>query len=177
MRDAGMDPRLRSAMEDAARDVPMYRNLWSAIGPDADLQAAVLLDKAALRATRLEDRMSAGRRNRRLTTELSSGSSGEPLTTYSDRSALWARRLAFLGALLRCGYRPWQKLLLLTSRRRPRSLPLARWHYASIGDDSGRLARLAAEVAPQVLYGPLSTLELLAEHVSDHLPRLPSPNN
>lgn len=174
MRDSGTDPRLRPAMEDAARNVAIYRNLWSASGLDVGLQGAPLLDKPALRAARVEDRLRAGRRGRKLTAELSSGSSGEPLTTLSDRAAMRARRFAFLRALLHCGYRPWQKLLLLTSRRRPRALPFARWHYASIGGDTAGIARVAAEVAPQVLYGPLTTLELLAEHVREHLPRLPS---
>jgi phenylacetate-coenzyme A ligase PaaK-like adenylate-forming protein len=174
MRDTGADPRLRRALQDATRHVALYRDLWAATDLDAGLQRAPLLDKARLRAARVEDRIHGGRRERRLTAELSSGSSGEPMTTFSDGSALRARRLAYLGALLRCGYRPWQKLLLLTSRRRPRSVAFARWHYASIGDDTARLARVAADVAPQVLYGPLSTLELLAEHVGEHLPRLPS---
>ncbi len=174
MRDAAMDPRLRRALADATRQVALYRDLWAGSGFDTGLQRAPLLDKSRLRAARVEDRIHVGRRNRRLTPELSSGSSGEPMTTLSDRSALRARRLAFLGALLRCGYRPWQKLLLLTSRRRPKSLGFPRWHYASIGEDTAGLARFAADVAPQVLYGPLSTLELLAEHVSEHLPHLPS---
>lgn len=168
------DPRLESAVADALRHVPLYRGLWGESGPSHELQRARLLDKAALRAARVEDRVHARRRNRNLTPELSSGSTGEPMTTLSDRAAMWARRYAFLRALVNCGYRPWQKLLLLTSRRRARSLPFARWQYASIGDDTARIARFAADVAPQVLYGPLSTLELLADHVGDHLPRLPS---
>jgi phenylacetate-coenzyme A ligase PaaK-like adenylate-forming protein len=174
MRDAGIDPRLLRAMAEAARHIPLYRDLWSTSGLDGDLQGAPLLDKSALRAAPLEDRIHPARRERKLTAELSSGSSGEPLTTLSDGRAMWARRLAFLRALLQCGYRPWQKILLLTSRRRAKPLPFARWHYASIGDDTAHLARYAADVAPQVLYGPLSTLELLADHVGDHLPRLPS---
>lgn len=175
MREAPtIDPRLRGAMADAMRHVALYRGLWSDSAQNLELQRARLLDKAALRAARVEDRTHTGRRGRKLSAELSSGSSGEPMTTYSDGAALRARRLAFLRALVHCGYRPWQKLLLLTSRRRPRSLPFARWHYASIGEETGQLARLAADVAPQVLYGPLSTLELLADHVREHLPRLPS---
>jgi phenylacetate-coenzyme A ligase PaaK-like adenylate-forming protein len=164
MPEADIDPRLREAMADAARHVALYRRLWPETGAVAGLHQARLLDKATLRGTRIEDRISAARRARRLTAELSSGSSGEPETTYSDRTALRARRLAFLRALLACGWRPWQKLLLLTSRRRTRGMPFARWHYASIGEDTDRLAQVAATLAPQVLYGPLSTLELLAGH-------------
>ena len=162
-------------MADVVRHVELYRRLWNVADVDADLQRSQLLDKTALRGARLEDRLHGGRRNRRLTAELSSGSSGEPMTTYSDPSALRARRLAFLRALLRCGYRPGQRILLLTSRRGGnRWSALVRWHYASIGDDTAALAARVTEVAPQVLYGPLSTLELLAEHVAQHGLRLPA---
>ncbi len=174
MLEQGRNPKLERALSQAAIHIPMYRRLWSDRPAGAALRQARLLDKSILRATPLEDRWQAERRSRNLVSELSSGSSGEPLSVYSDRSALWARRLAFLRALVHCGYRPGQRMLLLTSRRRPRDARLTRWHYASIGDDSARLARHAASLAPQVLYGPLSTLELLAEQLIEHLPRLPS---
>jgi len=174
MPDRPADPRLARALADAARHIPLYRRLW----PDAMLHGGYdglrPLDKSALRAARLEDRLRDDRRNPNLSSELSSGSSGEPLTVYCDRSALRARRFAFLRALLHCGYRPGQRMLLLTSRRLARDSALTRWHYASIGEDSATLARRAARLAPRVLYGPLSTLELLAEQLIDHLPRLPS---
>lgn len=174
MPDDAMDPRLARALADAARHVPLYRELWAGSAPAGGKPPARFLDKSILRAARLEDRLHAGRAKRRLTSELSSGSSGEPLTVYSDRAALWARRLAFLRALVHCGYRPGQSMLLLTSRRQARGSRLTGWHYASIGEDTARLARRAADLAPRVLYGPLSTLELLADQVLEHLPRLPS---
>jgi phenylacetate-coenzyme A ligase PaaK-like adenylate-forming protein len=174
MPDSTMDPRLECAIADAVRHVPLYRSLWEGAAAIAGPRQDRFLDKAILRAARLEDRLHAGRRNRNLTSELSSGSSGEPRTVYSDRSALWARRFAFLRALLHCGYRPGERLLLLTSRRPPRDSRLTNWHYASIGEDTALLARRAADLAPRILYGPLSTLELLAEQVMEHLPRLPS---
>ncbi len=174
MRSDAVDPRLERALADAARHIPLYRGLWGGAPPAGGRQPSGFLDKSILRAAKLEDRLHAGRSQRRLTSELSSGSSGEPLTVYSDRAALWARRFAFLRALVRCGYRPGQRLLLLTSRRQARSSRLTGWHYASIGEDTARLARRAASLAPRILYGPLSTLELLAEQVSEHLPRLPS---
>lgn len=174
MPDPATDPRLAQAIADAARHIPLYHRLWGSSPGGAGTRNLRLLDKATLRTARLEERLHAGRGNRNLVPELSSGSSGEPLTVYSDRSAIRARRFAFLRALLHCGYRPGQRLLLLTSRRRARDATLARWHYASIAEDSATLARRAARLAPRVLYGPLSTLELLAEQLIDHLPRLPS---
>lgn len=173
MHEAATDPRLRRAIQEAARHVALYRGRRATGVADGGLDRAQLLDKAALRAARVEDRVSARRRGRRLTAELSSGSSGEPMTILSDGAALRARRFAFLRALLACGWRPWEKLLLMTSRRGVRTLPFARWHYASIGDDTEGLARLAATIAPRVLYGPLSTLELLAGHFHSRGQALP----
>ncbi|HEY5559208.1 MAG TPA: hypothetical protein VIK49_05715 [Steroidobacteraceae bacterium] len=163
MRDAGTDARVLRRMKDAARHVALYRRLWGAAASDFDPERVPRLDKAALRACPAEDRIDDRRLGRKLRIELSSGSSGEPMAVYTDRAAHAARRWAFLRALWACGYRPGQPFLLLTSRREARSLAMARWHYASIADDTETLARRVTGLAPRVLYGPLSTLELLAE--------------
>ena len=176
MLDAESDRRLRRAVAEAGRHVALYRDLWRGANLDADPQQLPLLDKARVRAAPPAERVHDGRGDRRLTSELSSGSSGEPLTIHSDSAALLARRFAFLRALIRCGYRPGHCLLLLTSRKRRRSLgsALARWHFASVGEDTAALVKRAAKLRPQVLYGPLSTLELVAEQLLEHLPRLPT---
>lgn len=174
MPEASTDSRLLRLMTDASRHVELYRRLWSASGIEADLRKAPVLDKAQLRACKPEDRQHDGRRGRPLAAELSSGSSGEPMTIYSDRAAQRARRFAFLRALLHCGFRPGQRCLLLTSRRNSQWSALARWHYASIGEDTETLAQRVNSVRPRVLYGPLSTLELLAEHLSNRNERLPA---
>ena len=181
MHDPAADPGLLRLMTDAVQHVPMYRHLWGASGIDADsLRSAAafgrvpLLDKTALRASRPEDRLHDGRRGRRLAGEISSGSSGEPLTVFSDRAARLARRWAFLRALLACGYRPGQRCLLLTSRRSAKWPTLARWSYASIGADTESLAQRLIALRPQVLYGPLSTLELLAHRFATCKERPPA---
>ena len=174
--------RLRRLVTDAGRHVPLYRRLWAAsgIGVD-DLQAAgdfqrlPRLDKAALRACRPEDRIHDQRRNSPLAEELSSGSSGEPLTVFKDRAAQTRRRWAFLRALLACGYRPGQRCLLLTSRRSAKWPTVARWSYASIGEDTATLASRLEDLRPDVLYGPLSTLELLAAQRTQRTPRPAGP--
>ncbi len=161
--------RLLRLMTDAGRHVPLYRRLWAASGIDVDdlqvagdFQRLPWLDKAALRACRPEDRIHGKRRDIHLAEELSSGSSGEPLTVFKDRAAQLRRRWAFLRALLACGYRPGQRCLLLTSRRSAKWPAVARWSYASIGEDTATLASRLEALQPDVLYGPLSTLELLA---------------
>ena len=177
---AGM--RLQQLMTDAGRHVPLYRRLWAASGIDVDdlqvardFQRLPWLDKAALRACRPEDRIHDKRRNMHLAEELSSGSSGEPLAVFKDRAAQLRRRWAFLRALLACGYRPGQRCLLLTSRRSAKWPTVARWSYASIGDDTATLASRVDALRPEVLYGPLSTLELLAAEQAQRTPRPAGP--
>jgi phenylacetate-coenzyme A ligase PaaK-like adenylate-forming protein len=159
------DARLLRHMADAALHVELYRRLWAATGVVPELHKAARVDKARLRASPAADRIHRRRRGRALASELSSGSSGEPLTTFSDRRALFARRLAFLRALLACGYRPGSRVLLLTSRRGTnRGNGLFGWHYASIAEGTESLAERARTIRPRLLYGPLSTLELLSDH-------------
>ena len=48
---------------------------------------------------------------------------------------------------------------------------VARWSYASIGDDTATIASRLDALQPDVLYGPLSTLELLAAQRAHRTPR------
>jgi phenylacetate-CoA ligase len=174
--------RLLRLMADAGRHVPLYRRLWAASGIDVDelqvvgdFQRLPWLDKAALRACRPADRIHDKRSDIHLAEELSSGSSGEPLTVFKDRAAQLRRRWVFLRALLACGYRPGQRCLLLTSRRTANWSTVARWSYASIGEDTATLASRLDALQPEVLYGPLSTLELLAARQAQRTPRPAGP--
>jgi phenylacetate-CoA ligase len=174
MHDAATCKKLSILTTDAARHVPLYRRLWGA-SDIKDFERVPRLDKSVLRASRPEDRLDDRRRARRLVAELSSGSSGEPLTVYSDRAASRARRWAFLHALLACGYKPGQRCLVLTSRRTTAKwTALARWSYASIAEDTELLAQRLMKLQPRVLYGPLSTLELLAQWFTAHKQRPPA---
>lgn len=160
---------LQTLVRDAGRHVPMYRRFWSAAGIDVegargapDFGSLPQLDKSMLRSCRPEERLHERRRGRRLTEERSSGSSGEPLTVFKDRSQELVRRWAFLRALLACGYRPGQRCLFVTSRRSGAWPAMTGWRYARLGDDTDALLALIDRQRPHVLYGPLSTLELLA---------------
>jgi len=160
---------LQSLVMDAGRHVPMYRRFWSAAGIDVagarhapDFGRLPELDKSMLRSFRPEERLHVRRRGRRLAEESSSGSSGEPVTVFKDRRQEFLRRWAFLRALLACGYRPGQRCLFITSRRSGAWPAATRWRYARVGDDTDELLALIDSQRPHVLYGPLSTLELLA---------------
>jgi len=174
--------RLQRLMSAAGRHVPLYRSLWVTAGIDVDhpqaardFQRLPWLDKATLRSCRPEDRLHDRRRDIHLAEELSSGSSGEPLSVFKDRAAQLRRRWAFLRALLACGYRPGQRCLLLTSRRSAKWPTVARWSYANIGEDTATLASRLDALRPDVLYGPLSTLELLAAQRTQRTPRPAGP--
>lgn len=160
---------LQAFVMDAGRHVPMYRRFWAAAGIDVEGERGApdfgnlpQLDKSLLRSFRPEERLHARRRGRRLTEESSSGSSGEPLTVFKDRSQEFVRRWAFLRALLACGYRPGQRCLFITSRRSGAWPAATRWSYAGLGEDTEALFAVIERQRPHVLYGPLSTLELLA---------------
>ncbi|MGH8249526.1 MAG: hypothetical protein ACREVI_02330 [Steroidobacteraceae bacterium] len=163
MAEAVVDARLLELATDAGRHVGLYRRLWAGSRPGTAFRQLPRLDKALLRACSANDRIHDLKRHQRLTTELSSGSSGQPLTVYTDRRARRARSWAFLRALWVSGYRPGQRCLMLTSRRDAGWLAAARWHYAGIGEDTEAIARRLDKLRPAVLYGPLSILELLAE--------------
>jgi phenylacetate-CoA ligase len=175
MREPAVERRLQALIRDAARHVPLYRRRWQAAGLDVeresfggDFERLPLLDKTALLTCSDQERTHERRQRRRHTRELSSGSTGQPLQVAMDRRAWLARRLAFLGALLACGYRPGMRCLLLSSRDRSRWPALARWTYASIAEETDALSARIATLAPNVLYGPLSTLELLADASAAH---------
>lgn len=164
------NPRLSHVIRDAARHVPLYRALWAASGIDvdgapdaADFLRLPILDKPHLLGSPPADRLHDGWRDTLLSEERSSGSSGQPLAIFKDRSIERARRWAFLRALATCGYRPGQRCLFLTSRRSTKWPSFTRWSYAGIGEDTDSLVARLENVRPDVLYGPLSTLELLAE--------------
>src|SRR5690606_31285739 len=112
-----------------------------------------------------------------------SGSSGEPLALLLDRGTRRRRQLRFLRALWRCGYRPGQSLMLISSRPSgsvQRVSPLARlfgWHYVDLYAGAAQIARDFLRIRPTVLYGPQQALLLLAAAVNrcepiDHRPRL-----
>lgn len=185
MRDARPpgNAQLLRLVVDAGLHVPLYRRLWADSGIDAndlqtfrDFQRLPRVDKAVLRASRPEERIHAHRLGRRLVEERSSGSSGEPLAVFKSRYIEVVRRWTFLRALYACGYRPGQPCLLLTSRRDTRVWRAARWSYASIGEDTDTLLSRLHALGRGVLYGPLSTLELLAGRVAGHGPARSAPS-
>jgi phenylacetate-coenzyme A ligase PaaK-like adenylate-forming protein len=168
-------------LEQIRRNVAFYRDFWRAAGVDVrdlrlpdHLPQLPVVTKADLLRGDVASRLNAEFARRELTTQTTSGSTGQPLVLLIDRATARRRRARFLRALLSCGYRPGDRLMLISSRpsesiRRPsRWATLARWTYVDLYAGETELVSEYLRVKPQVLYGPLSALLLLAEAVRRH---------
>jgi len=168
-------------LEQIQRNVPFYRDHWGAAGIDVrhlrvpgDLARLPLVTKADLLRCDATARLDARFARRRLTAETTSGSTGQPLELRIDPATGRRRRARFLRALLSCGYRPGDRLMLISSRpsgsirRVSPWAALARWTYVDLYAGDSELLREYLKARPRVLYGPLSALLLLAQAVERH---------
>jgi phenylacetate-CoA ligase len=167
------DAKLAALLKHARATVPFYRDLFDERGisagqlrdPDV-LESLPVLTKAQLQQAGeklLSDRYPAERR----TFELTSGSSGQPFATHFDREYVIAKNLRFLRALLTCGYRPGKKLMLITERPTTRMSALRRWLYCPLDAPPEEHATRLSGFQPAYLYGCMTPLRLLAQHLSD----------
>jgi phenylacetate-CoA ligase len=165
--------KLRSLVRSAYQRVPYYRTLFEEadvspdeiLGPD-DLVRIPITTKAELREARPASLIDGSVDPRRLTVEMSSGSTGAPFSTYYDQTFRSVRNLVFLRGLKAAGYRLGDKLLLVTSPK-PTGLVrrLLRWRYASIEDPAAKLWEELRRFAPDFIYGCVSSLRMLAEEI------------
>ena len=161
-----------------AERVPMYRILWDRLGfkPDARIRAwqqIPVLSKQQLREFSREERLDLRFAETPNIAEHSGGSTGEPVEFLIDPRSRRRRQWRFLKALVHAGYRPGQRLWIVSTHRQSRMNRLARWTYVDLRSSEAQLARRYLDERPQVLYGPLRALLALAEE----LPRtgLPRP--
>jgi phenylacetate-CoA ligase len=164
--------KLTALLRHAHATVPFYRNLFDERGLSAAqlrdpevFRSLPILTKAQLReagAALLSERYSAQRR----TVELTSGSSGQPFATHFDREYVIAKNLRFLRALLTCGYRPGNKLMLITERPTTRLSTVRRWLYCPLEAAPEEHAEKFLGFRPEYLYGCMTPLYLLARHLS-----------
>lgn len=173
--------RLQHLIANAGRHVPFYREFWRQHGVDPDtaalrkLQDMPIVSKrdflALAGASRVDERISASR----LRVESTSGSSGQPFSMYMDRASRWRRQFSFLAALAGCGYRPGQKLMLVAGRNPSWAMRAARWFYTDLEAGEAALAAAYRRIAPQVLYGPVSSLLVLADTLLRQHTKPPQP--
>ena len=177
-----LDPaRLRSLRErklalllrGAYDNVPYYRRLFdeARLRPDDvrstdDLVRLPVTTKAQLQQLPLDALLDRRAPRRSLRSERSSGSTGRPFEVFYDAAFHTTRRLLFLRGLRAAGYRPGERVLLVTapgSGRRSRPLP--GWHYLSFHEPPERLAERFARLRPHRLYGCVTPLRLMAEQL------------
>lgn len=176
--------KLRKLLLETERHVPVYREWWRKAGCDierlsstGDFDLLPIVGKADFLETLTERRLDDRYDRKKLLTERTSGSTSEPFTMYFDRKAWLKRRMRFIRALLDCGYRPGHSLMLISSRHFVSVMRLARWHYVGLDRGESELWTKYQQIRPAVLYGPLSSLLILAQKALDsgrefHRPRV-----
>lgn len=156
------------------QEVPAYRSLWRAAGAEpgilqlpAEFERLPIVNRAELSAFTVHERC-RGRINGGVRLARSSGSTGQPFEVPLNAASRRRRQRRFFRALLQCGYRPGQRLLLLCRRACTSPARFFNWHYARDTLDEAALAAIYLEHRPTVLYGPLSTLLRLAKGLNAH---------
>jgi phenylacetate-CoA ligase len=165
------EQKLRRLVGESYKNVPYYRKLFDRAGVrPAEIKTLDDLRRIPVTTRAVQRELPAGEMiDRRidpqsLRSEKSSGSTGTPFRVFYDQEFLELRNGLFLRGLRAVGYRPGQRLFLVTSRRNgSRQRRLLRWQYGSIEDSPPRLLRQFLDFKPHVLYGCVSPLILLAK--------------
>ena len=173
--------RLQHLIANAGRHVPFYREFWRQQGVDPDtaalrkLQDLPIVSKKDFLGHAVASRVDERTSTAGLRVESTSGSSGQPFSMYMDRAAQWRRQFRFLAALAGCGYRPGQKLMLVAGRNPSLIMRLARWFYTDLEAGEEALAAQYRRIAPSILYGPVSSLLVLADTLIRQGTKSPQP--
>ena len=176
--------KIRRLVRYAYANVPYYRNLFDSAGISpgsirnaVDLKNIPVTSKADLQERDPREITSGAIGMNDLVRERTSGSTGRPFTIFFDRDYHAMRKALFLRTLKAAKYAFGDKVLLVTgngkSGERKR---LLRWDYASILQSPEELACAVNRSRPDLLYGCVTPLKLLARHVADggavvHKPR------
>lgn len=153
-------------LQSIAERVPLYRTLWSerglALSPRPAWDRIPILTKQHLREAGPGARLDRRFEHAANRSESSGGSTGEPVETLIDPPSRRRRQWRFLKALVHAGYRPGQRLWIVSTHRQSRVNRLARWTYVDLREPEADLAQRYLAERPQVLYGPLRALLALA---------------
>lgn len=162
--------KLKQLVHYAYKHVPYYRTLFDNVDlkPEDilsldDIKKIPVTTKADLQAVSAIDRISDRFSLDQLVSEHSSGSTGQPFTAYFDQHFITTRNNMFLRALRVMGYKPGQKLMLITAGHN-KTRPWLRWHYTSIESSAEDLLEQLNNFRPRVLYGCTTPLRLMAEY-------------
>ena len=163
---------LTRLVQTAKQRVPFYGRHWSSLTtPVAAMQfpeqlgELPLVQKADLLAQPTQDLLDSSFSESGLSIEKTSGSSGQPMEIVKDAASARRRGLRFLRALLSCGYRPGQRLMLISTRRSGGLMTFARWSYVDLRDE--QLLQEFERLRPDTLYGPLTSLLQICEQAKN----------
>jgi len=173
--------KLRQLIENAKSNVPLYKRLYAdvslsdqALSVPQMLERLPIITKSDLTSAPLDQRTNRRFDPKTLSVESTTGSTGQPFALRVDQSYIQKRNLRFLKGLLAAGYRPWQRLMLLTDRYADSTRAKLNRHYVSIEQSTSKILDAYQYIRPQVLYGFLTPLRLLAESLpsNSHRPKL-----
>jgi phenylacetate-CoA ligase len=124
-----------------------------------------IISKADLLSTPLEDRLNRRYAHSKIFEESTTGSTGQPFSLFVEESYKTRRNVRFLRGLISAGYRPWQRLMLLTDRySEPKRVGVNRY-YEPVEQSTSAILDAYRRIRPHVLYGFLTPLRLLAERL------------
>lgn len=168
------EKKLKRLIHYAYRHVPYYKALFDSTGlkPSAinsldDLKKIPVTRKADLQVVTDRYRTSDRFKVKQLVSEHSSGSTGQPFTTYFDKRFVDIRNNMFLRALRNLGYVPGKKLMLITAGK-DRSKPWLRWYYRSIENSPQLLVEQLNSIRPAILYGCTTPLRMMARYINEN---------
>lgn len=170
--DAARDRQLQQLVMHACGTVPYYRQRFADAGVDpasirtvADLARIPPTTKADLQAAGIDAITSDAVPPAACITEKTSGSSGRPFEMRLDRRWIAVRNAMFLRALSATGYRLHERLLLVSGGPLRRGRWPMQWRYVPFELTATDLVAHINAFRPHVLYGWVTPLRQLAEHV------------
>ncbi len=132
--------RFRRLFEHAREHAPFYQRLYREAGVDrlvirdwSDIERVPLVDKAMLRGVPTEELLT-GPITADLVRITTSGSTGEPFVIYQNKAEQYTSHVRVFAMLWELGWRPWQRILMLTRLEPDAVLP--------VEQDLGLLSRL-----------------------------------
>lgn len=175
--------KLRTLVAHAYGSVPYYRALFDGAGVDPasiqtleDLPKIPVTTKKDLQSAGLTATTSSAIPRGSFLSETTSGSTGRPFTLCFDRRWKSLQRGLFLRALTTAGYRPGQRIMMLTGPEDKRLPSWSGWRHVSFDTPSSAVLEELERFRPHVLYGWVTPLRALANQVakspaSGHAPR------
>lgn len=168
--------KLRYLVDYAYKNVSYYKKLFDKTGISPadiksieDFKKLPITNKSDLQSLKIDFITSRSFCSDELMHERTSGSTGRPFTIYFDKDFVMVRDALFLRGLRAAGYKPRQRLFLISGRYNlERQNRLFRWKHVSVKQSSDVILGSYNQFKPHVLYGCTAALRILAQHIRKH---------